>query len=104
MQLVDSKTHLLMPLRGLSETKLFKTKDVIEKLGVKPNQVIDLKALMGDMSDCYPGVAGIGPKAATNLLSQYQNLDNIYSHLDEIKPKLKEKLIKEKDNAYLSRN
>ncbi len=102
MQLVDSKTHLLMPLRGLSETKLFKSPDVVEKLGVKPDQVVDLKALMGDMSDCYPGVAGIGPKAATNLLSEYQNLDNIYSHLEEIKPSIKEKLAKEKDNAYLS--
>ncbi len=102
MQLVTKKVHLLMPLRGLSETKLFQPQDVFEKLGVKPNQIIDLKALMGDMSDNYPGVAGIGPKAATDLLSQYQNLDNIYSHLDEIKPKLQEKLIKEKDNAYLS--
>ena len=102
MQLVTKKVHLLMPLRGLSETKLFKSADVYEKLNVKPKQVIDLKALMGDMSDNYPGVAGVGPKAATDLLSQYQDLDNIYSHLDEIKPNLKEKLIKEKDNAYLS--
>lgn len=102
MQLVSPKTSLLMPLRGLSETKLFEPKDVFEKLGVNPNQVVDLKALMGDMSDNYPGVAGIGPKAATDLLSQYQNLDNIYSHIDEIKPSVKEKLIKEKDNAYLS--
>jgi DNA polymerase-1 len=102
MQLVDSKTSLLVPLRGLSETKLFQPQDVVEKLGVKPNQVVDLKALMGDMSDNYPGVAGVGPKAATDLLSQYQTLDNIYAHLDEIKPSVKEKLIKEKDNAYLS--
>lgn len=102
MQLVTKKVHLLMPLRGLSETKLFKPEDVYEKLNVKPKQVIDLKALMGDMSDCYPGVAGIGPKAATNLLSQYQSLNNIYSHLEEIKPSVKEKLAKEKDNAYLS--
>ncbi len=102
MQLVNSKTHLLMPLRGLSETKLFKSPDVVAKLGVKPNQVIDLKALMGDMSDCYPGVAGIGPKAATDLLFQYQNLDNIYSHLSEIKPNIQQKLIQGKDNAYLS--
>jgi len=102
MQLVTKKVHLLMPLRGLSETKLFHPQDVYDKLNVKPKQVIDLKALMGDMSDCYPGVAGIGPKAATDLLSQYQSLDNIYSHLDEIKPSLKEKLIKEKENAYLS--
>lgn len=102
MQLVTKKIHLLMPLRGLSETKLFKPEDVLEKLSVNPNQIIDLKALMGDMSDNYPGVAGIGPKAATDLLSQYQNLDNIYSNLDEIKSSVREKLIKEKDNAYLS--
>ncbi len=102
MQLVNKKIHLLMPLRGLSETKTFKPSDVFEKLGVNPNQVVDLKALMGDMSDNYPGVAGVGPKAATDLLSQYQNLDNIYSHIDEIKPSVKEKLVKEKDNAYLS--
>lgn len=102
MQLVNSKVSLLVPLRGLSETKLFHPKDVLEKLGVKPSQVVDLKALMGDMSDNYPGVAGIGPKAATDLLGKYQTLDNIYSHLDEIKPIIREKLIKEKDNAYLS--
>jgi len=102
MQLVDSKTSLLVPLRGLSETKIFHPSDVLEKLGVNPNQVVDLKALMGDMSDSYPGVAGIGPKAATDLLSQYQNLDNIYSNLDKIKPTIREKLIAEKDNAYLS--
>lgn len=102
MQLVTKKVHLLMPLRGLSETKLFQPEDVYEKLNVKPKQVIDLKALMGDMSDCYPGVAGVGPKAATDLLSQYQNLDNIYSHIEEIKPSVKEKLIREKENAYLS--
>lgn len=102
MQLVTKKIHLLMPLRGLSETKLFKPDDVFEKLGVKPNQIIDLKSLMGDMSDNYPGVAGIGPKAATDLLTQYQNLDNIYRHIDEIKSSVREKLIKEKDNAYLS--
>jgi len=102
MQLVTSKIHLLMPVRGLSETKIFKTQDVVEKLGVLPKQVIDLKALMGDMSDNYPGVTGIGPKVATSLLSEYQNLDNIYQNIDKIKPIVREKLIKDKDNAYLS--
>jgi len=103
MQLVDKQVSLFVPIRGLSETKIFKSKDVQEKLGVIPTQVIDLKALMGDMSDNYPGVAGIGPKAATDLLSEYQNLDNIYQHLDKIKPSVREKLEKDKDNAYLSK-
>jgi DNA polymerase-1 len=102
MQLVSPKTSLLMPIRGLSETKIFKSPDVFEKLGVKPKQVIDLKALMGDMSDNYPGVSGIGPKAAIDLLSEYQTLDNIYQNIDKIKPSVKQKLIKDKDNAYLS--
>ena len=102
MQLVSPKIHLLMPIRGLSETKIFKTIDVVEKLGVNPKQVIDLKALMGDMSDNYPGVAGIGPKAAIDLLTEFQTLDNIYQNIDKIKPSIREKLVKEKDNAYLS--
>lgn len=102
MQLVTTKTHMLMPIRGLSQTATFKPQDVFEKLNVHPDQVVDLKALMGDSSDSYPGVAGIGPKAATELLATYQNLDNIYSNLDNIKDSYKEKLIKEKDNAYLS--
>ena len=57
---------------------------------------------MGDMSDNYPGVAGIGPKVAIDLIEKYQTLDNIYKNLDEVKPAIKEKLINSKDNAYLS--
>ena len=102
MQLVNEKVSLFVPVRGLSETKIFKTEEVKEKLGVLPTQVIDLKALMGDMSDNYPGVAGIGPKVAIDLISEYQNLDNIYKNLDKIKPSIKEKLENSKDNAYLS--
>ncbi|MDP4009931.1 MAG: 5'-3' exonuclease H3TH domain-containing protein [Candidatus Shapirobacteria bacterium] len=102
MQLVGPQVELFVPIRGLSETKIFQKDDVKEKLGVFPTQVIDLKALMGDMSDNYPGVAGIGPKVAVDLLSQYKNLDNIYQHLDEIKPAVKEKLINGRENAYLS--
>ncbi len=102
MQLVGPKVELFMPIRGLSETKTINSEGVKEKLGVLPTQVVDLKALMGDMSDNYPGVAGIGPKAAIDLLTEYQNLDNIYKNIDNIKPSLKEKLISGKENAYLS--
>lgn len=102
MQLVDKKVSLFVPIRGLSETKIFNPKDVQEKLGVAPTQVIDLKALMGDMSDNYPGVAGIGPKVATDLLFEYQSLDNIYKNLNKIKPSIKEKLETNRENAYLS--
>lgn len=102
MQLVNRKVSLYMPIHGLSESKIFGKSEVIEKLGVNPSQVIDLKALMGDMSDNYPGVAGVGPVVATNLLTEYQNLDNIYKNLDKIKPIVAQKLIKDKENAYMS--
>ncbi|MBP9818240.1 hypothetical protein KBC75_05870, partial [Candidatus Shapirobacteria bacterium] len=78
------------------------------KLGVNPNQVVDLKALMGDMSDNYPGVAGIGPKTAINLLTTYVTLDNIYkslsdlNHLNGVSNLVRSRLIADRDNAYLS--
>ncbi|MFA5025891.1 MAG: 5'-3' exonuclease H3TH domain-containing protein [Candidatus Shapirobacteria bacterium] len=102
MQLVNKKVSLFVPIRGLSETKTYGSVEVKEKLGVTPAQVIDLKALMGDMSDSYPGVTGVGPKTATDLLEKYQDLDNIYAHLDEIGDNVREKLVKDKNNAYMS--
>jgi DNA polymerase-1 len=102
MQLVNEKVSLFVPVRGLSETKIYHSDEVKEKLGVLPSQIADLKALMGDMSDNYPGVTGIGPKTAIDLLTRYQNLDNLYAHLDETPENIREKLIKDKDNAYLS--
>lgn len=102
MQLVNRKVSLYMPIHGLSESKLFGKEEVRERLGVPPSQVIDLKALMGDMSDNYPGVAGVGPVVATNLLIEYQNLDNIYKNIEKIKPIVANKLIKDKENAYMS--
>src|SRR3989339_309875 len=84
MQLVEDRVQLFVPVKGLSETKMFGPKEVKDKLGVRPDQVVDLKALMGDMSDNYPGVAGIGPKTAVELLTQYQTLDNTYSHLSDL--------------------
>lgn len=102
MQLVNRKVSLYMPIHGLSESKLFGQDEVKERLGVPPSQVIDLKALMGDMSDNYPGVAGVGPVVATNLLAEYQNLDNIYKNIDKIKSAVATKLTKDKDNAYMS--
>jgi len=102
MQLVNRKVSLYMPIHGLSDNKLFGKEEVTERLGVPPNQVIDLKALMGDTSDNYPGVSGVGPVVATNLLNEYQNLDNIYKNIQKIKPIIAQKLIKDKENAYMS--
>jgi len=102
MQLVTDKISLFVPVRGLSETKIFGPAEVKEKLGVAPAQVVDLKALMGDMSDNYPGVSGIGPKTAVELLEKFGSLDKIYSHLTNLSDLVRSKLIKDKGNAYLS--
>ena len=71
---------------------------------VEPIRMIDLKALMGDPSDNIPGVAGIGEKTAIKLIKEYDNIDNLYEHVDEIKGKVKDKLIEGKKSCYVSRD
>jgi len=92
LQLVNDKTFVYMPIKGLIEAKLMKEDDVVKKMGVKPTLIPDYKALVGDPSDNYPGVTGIGPKTAVDLINNYGSVDEIYKHLDEIPQKVKEKL------------
>ncbi len=92
LQLVTDKIKVYLPIRGLSEAQLMGKKEVVEKLGVKPNQVDDFKALVGDPSDNYKGVPGIGPKTAIKLLNKYNSIDNVYRHLDEIEERVQQKL------------
>lgn len=101
LQLVNDKRgiKLYMPVGGLSNAKLYGEVETIERMGVPPNQIADLKALTGDPSDNYFGVPGIGPKTAVTLLSKYKTLSDIYDHIDEISEKVKEKLVKGKDSA-----
>lgn len=104
MQLVDNRTKILMPVKGITEMKLYDSARVKEQFGVPPEQIVELKALQGDASDNYPGVPGIGPKTATGLVEKYGTVKNIYEHLDEVKkenPKLGEKLEKGHDSAIL---
>ena len=91
-------------LASTKSTDVCDEKTIMEEYGVTPHQLIQVKALQGDSSDNIPGVAGIGPKTATDLISKYGTLDYIYDNLDslEIKPGVKAKLEKDKDNAYLS--
>lgn len=91
-------------LARTKSTDVCDEKTIMEEYGVTPHQLIQVKALQGDSSDNIPGVAGIGPKTATDLISKYGTLDCIYDNLDslEIKPGVKAKLEKDKDNAYLS--
>lgn len=105
LQLVDENTIVLMPLsrNGQTTTERFDVEAVVAKYRIKPIQFIDLKALMGDPSDNIPGVRGIGEKGATDLIVQYNSLDQIYQSLDEIKPSVAEKLKDSKEIAYLSK-
>jgi DNA polymerase-1 len=86
LQLVTSKTKVYLPVRGLGDAKLVGEKGVYQKMGVKPEQVVDFKALCGDPSDNYPGVPGIGPQTAKQLLLRYQTLEKIYQNLDSLSP------------------
>ncbi|BBM44974.1 DNA polymerase I [Leptotrichia trevisanii] len=105
-QLVDGKINIALLGKGdkNSAFKHIKTdEDVVEYLGVTPDKIPDLFGLMGDKSDGIPGVAGIGPKNGVKLITTYGNLEGIYENIDEIKGKQKEKLLTDKENAFISR-
>ncbi len=102
LQLVTEKTKVYLPVRGLSDAKLMETEDVVEKMGVRPDQVDDYKALVGDPSDNYPGVPGVGPKTATKLLAEYETVENVYKNIDKIQERVAKKLKEGKDLAIVS--
>ena len=106
LQLIDQNVHvkLVISRPGQTTATLYTEEKFREEYGFAPKQMIDLKALMGDSSDNIPGVAGVGPKTATELLMKFGTLDGVYANLDDasIRPKLREKLEAGKDNAYLS--
>ena len=106
VQLVDGKINIALLGKGdkNSAFKHIKTdEDVVEYLGVTPDKIPDLFGLMGDKSDGIPGVTGIGPKNGVKLITTYGNLEGIYENIDEIKGKQKEKLLTDKENAFISR-
>jgi len=102
LQLINSHTHIYTLKKGLSNIELFNVAYFEEKYGVGPHQWADVKALKGDASDNIPGVGGIGEKTALQLITQYETLDGVYEHLDELRPAVRAKLEKDKDMAYLS--
>ncbi len=99
LQLIDKS------IRVLNEPKdiLYDEKEVKKKTGVTPKQITDFMALMGDQSDNVPGVRGVGPQTATQLIQRFGSIENLYQHLDEIKGKLKERLKDSKEEAFLSK-
>ena len=101
-QLVTEKTKVYVPIKGLSNAKLFGPDEVEENMGVIPSQIADYKALVGDPSDNYFGVPGIGPKTAVDLLQQHKSFEGVYKHLKDIKGSVREKLETERKSAEMS--
>lgn len=104
MQLVSDKVKLFMPTKGLSEGQIVGEKEVEERMGVPPEQIVDYKGLVGDQSDNYPGVSGIGPKTAAELLKEFGTLEEIYKRLGEVGNKTTvRKLAEGAESAMLSK-
>lgn len=107
LQLINDKVtvRLASTKGGKANAILYDEKKIMEDYGVTPRQLIEIKAIQGDSSDCIPGVPGIGPKGAGDLIQRFNNLDYIYENLDtiDIKDGMRKKLRENKDSAYMSR-
>ena len=103
LQLIDDKITVL--LASNSDTSPVREPEFYEKYGISPKAFVDMKALMGDSSDNIPGVAGVGEKTAGNLIRLFGSLDGIYENIDspDISKGVREKLVRDKENAYLSK-
>ncbi len=102
-QLVNENVALATPVRG-GGLKIYSPADVFDQMGVWPNQIVDYKGIAGDSSDNIPGIKGLGPKAATKLLGEYGDLENIYKNIDKIGPPgTHKKLVEQEENARLSK-
>ena len=103
LQLVDDHVRLLTTRMGVAATVIYDEARVMERYGLRPDQMLDYKALKGDTSDNIPGVPGVGEKTAISLLQQFGTLDGIYEHLDEVKGKLRDRLAEHRESAFMSR-
>ena len=103
LQLLDRSTHVYFMRQGLSDIDIIDDENLKDIWPVRPEQIPDLKGLMGDKSDNIKGVDGIGKVGAIKLLSSYDSVKDIYDHIDDVDPKLRKKLVADKDAAFLSR-
>ena len=106
LQLATDRIMIRIPKtkRGGTEIENYHTQDVIDKYGITPPQIVDLKGLMGDASDNIPGVAGVGEKTAVKILTAFPTVEDAYAHLDEVTPKRTHDLLeKGRDQAMLSK-
>jgi len=108
MQLVSDHVRVLTPAKGANPPVLYGPDEVFNKYGVHPEQIVDYKALLGDPSDNIPGVAGIGPKGASNLLKMFGTLERIYRDIKEVQLHFGELLAKKladgRESAMLSQD
>lgn len=104
LQLVDDAITVELTKKGITNMLAVTPEVMKDEYGYTPSQVIDMKALMGDTADNIPGVPGVGEKTALKLLSQYDTVEGVYDHLDDVKGKLKEKLYDNRELAMLSKN
>jgi len=100
LQIVSDHVQMALPHKGYQRTEYLDPKGVEEKYGIRPDQVPSYKGLCGDQSDNLPGVKGIGPKTAASLIQRYDSLENIYEHLDDIRPSVREKLERDREKAF----
>ena len=103
LQIVDENIHMYQLKRGFSDVASFDIQAIEAKYGLRKDQFLDLKAIKGDSSDNIPGVPGIGEKGAVKLLQEYNTLENLYEHVDEITGATGKKLIEGKDSAFMSK-
>jgi DNA polymerase-1 len=103
LQLVNGHVKVMMPILGFTKTKLFNEAAVEEKYGVHPKQFIDYKALIGDASDGYPGVTGIGPKTAAKLLQEHGTFEKLYQDVGLLPEKIGVKLATDAEQAALAK-
>jgi DNA polymerase-1 len=103
-QLAGGGVSIYANKKGISDYEMYGPKEIEERTGVRPDQVVDYMALVGDASDNIPGVKGIGEKTAQKLIAAYGSLDNLFAHIDEIKGRTGELLSGGRESAYLSRD
>lgn len=103
LQLISEQTNVLLTKRGIKEIEVMDLNRLAQEYQLKPEQIIDLKGLMGDTSDNIPGVPGVGKKTALRLLKDYHSIDKLYEEIEQEKGKLKQRLIENYDQAVLSK-
>lgn len=101
LQLVRGKIKVCLTKKGVGELDEYTENNFVEKMGFSPLQLLDYKGLVGDSSDNLPGIKGIGEKTAIKLINQYDNIEGIYDHIDELKGKTQELFISGKESAYM---